>query len=64
MSDNGPPFRSNQFEKFCEKHGIRLVHSPPWNPESNGLGERWVQTVKGLLRKKYFQSRNEGRRID
>lgn len=51
MSDNGPPFGSAEFEKFCEESDILLFHSPPYHPASNGLAERWVQTVKTQMRK-------------
>ncbi|XP_060865435.1 uncharacterized protein K02A2.6-like [Metopolophium dirhodum] len=49
VTDNGPPFGANEFKAYCEKNCIKLVHSPPYNPESNGLAERGVQTIKKLL---------------
>ncbi|XP_025206005.1 uncharacterized protein K02A2.6-like [Melanaphis sacchari] len=49
VADNGLPFGENEFKTFCEKNYIKLVHSPPYNPESNGLAERGVQTIKKLL---------------
>lgn len=39
------------FEEFCKLHGIRLSHSPPYHPQSNGLAERTVQSVKCNLKK-------------
>lgn len=46
VSDNGPPFSSMEFSKFCSLNNIILMHSPPYNPTSNGLAERAVQTAK------------------
>lgn len=49
VSDNGPPFNSNVFQKYCKMLGIDFMNSPPWHPPSNGLAERGVQTAKKCL---------------
>lgn len=51
MSDNSPPFNSEEFHKFLKSHDIDHVTSSPLYPRSNGMVERAVQTVKGLIRK-------------
>lgn len=51
VSDNGPPFNSAEFSRYCEKAQIKLIHSPPYNPQSNGTAERWVRTVKEMMKK-------------
>lgn len=51
VTDNGPPFSSFEFAKFCKSHGIKLMHSPPYHPQSNGMAERSVQIVKRVFRK-------------
>lgn len=51
VSDNGPPFSSNEFRKFCGDNGILCWKSPPYHPQSNGCAERGVRTVKQYLRK-------------
>jgi transposase InsO family protein len=51
VTDNGPPFGSYELRQFLENKGIKITHSPPYHPQSNGLAERAVQTAKTVLRK-------------
>ena len=48
--DSGPAYR----EKFCEellKMGVKVRHSSAYSPQCNSHAERFVRTVKGVLRK-------------
>ncbi|KAJ8892346.1 hypothetical protein PR048_004926 [Dryococelus australis] len=47
--DNGPPFCARDLAQFCRLRAIKLLFTPPYNPSSNGLAERSVQTFKKLL---------------
>lgn len=51
VSDNGPPFGSYDLRKFLDERSIKLTHTPPYHPQSNGSAERAVQTTKDVLRK-------------
>ena len=51
VTDNGPPFNSQDFNRFLSKLGITHTTSSPLYPRSNGSVERMVQTVKTLLSK-------------
>lgn len=51
VSDNGPPFGSGMLKSWAKWLGIKLVKSPSYCPEANGLAERAVQTAKMSLRK-------------
>jgi len=47
MSDNGPQFDSSDMKQFANtKH----ITSSPHYPQSNGLSERTMKTIKGLLK--------------
>lgn len=51
VSDNGPPYASHEFQNFLKQHNIKQMFSPPYHPQSNGSGERYVQTVKDTMKK-------------
>ena len=50
-SDNGGHFDSWDFMQFLESYGIDHDTSSPRYPRSNGLVERFVETVKTILSK-------------
>nr|ABA95219.1 retrotransposon protein, putative, Ty1-copia subclass [Oryza sativa Japonica Group] len=48
-SDRGEEFFSNEFDLFCEEHGIIHERTPPYSPESNGIAERKNRTLTDLV---------------
>ena len=50
MSDNGPQFDSSDMKEFANTYGFNHITSSPHYPQSNGLVERTVKTIKALLR--------------
>ncbi|KAI2646044.1 hypothetical protein H4Q32_028458 [Labeo rohita] len=49
VSDNGPQFVSAEFQVFLKNNGIKHVTSAPYHPATNGLAERFVQSLKNAL---------------
>ena len=50
MSDNGPQFDSSDMKEFATTYAFKHITSSPHYPQSNGLAERTVKTMKGLLK--------------
>ena len=50
-SDNGPQYCSHEFKRFSDEWGFDHITSSPTFPQSNGLAEKTVQTLKTLLEK-------------
>jgi hypothetical protein len=59
VSDNGPQFGSADFRAFARHLAVSHVTSSPFYPESNGLAERSVQTVKAA----FIKSMEDGRTL-
>ena len=51
VTDNGPQYSSQTFTAFADAHGFTHRTSSPIYPQSNGVSERAVKTIKGLLKK-------------
>lgn len=48
-ADNGPPFNSKEFKRFCDTYGIILFFSPPRFAQVNGMVERMNENVKKTI---------------
>ncbi len=51
VTDNGPCYSSREFRQFVKDWEFEHVTSSPKYPRSNGMAERYVGTVKSLLKK-------------
>ena len=46
VSDNGPQLKSEEFEQFLKRNGIKHIISATYHPATNGLAERCVESLK------------------
>ena len=44
-SDNGGEYKSLDYQKFCDFHGIQLHFTNPYTPQQNGVAERKNRTL-------------------
>jgi len=52
VSDNGKPFLSNLIKQVCRNYSILHKTTTPYNPQSNGLIERFNRTLGQILQKR------------
>ena len=60
VSDSGPQYTSAEFKDFMKQWQIEHRVSSPRNPQSNGMAERCVQTMKASL----IKTMEEGEDVD
>ena len=49
MTDNGPPFSGIFFEQLTQLLGSRNFFTPAHHPQSNGIVERFMNTLRRLI---------------
>jgi transposase InsO family protein len=49
-TDNGPPFKSVAFPKWCKDSGIKHRRISPYWPQANGMAERFMQPLAKAIR--------------
>lgn len=64
VSDGGPPFRSEEFDLFLTRNGIKHILIAPYHPSSNGAAENAVKTVKKVIKKAASEGKNIERAIN
>ena len=45
LTDNGSPFRSRDWARWCAAHQVRHLRTRPYRPQTNGKAERFIQTM-------------------
>ena len=56
-TDNGPPFCSDEFKKYCNTLGIKHERTTPYWPQANGEVERFNQPLEKAIQKAHLEGR-------
>ena len=56
LTDQGRNFESSEFLEFCNLFRIHKIRTTSYHPQSNGLCERFNQTLKSKLKKVLHES--------
>ena len=59
ISDHGTQFRAKVFKQFAESQSFTHVLIAPHRPQSNGIAERFVRTLKQWLLDKQWQNEHQ-----
>ena len=63
VTDNGPQFTSQKFEQFVRANNCKHTRTSPYHPATNGLAERFVQSLKQALRASHKEVKSLHHRI-
>ena len=63
ISDNGKQFIAEAFQKLCTDKRIAHVRITPYRPATNGIAERFIQRLKGMLVEREWMNAEELRMV-
>ena len=63
VTDNSTQFTSEEFATFMKMNGIRHIRSVPYHPATNGLAERFVQSLKQALKTSHTGGKSLSHRL-
>ena len=63
ITDRGPQFRADVFKEFLGTQGVNLVLIAKHRPQSNGIAERFVRTIKEWLKDKTWENIQELKKL-
>ena len=55
--DNGTEFKNKLLETYCNNNNIKLVHSSPYHPQTNGVVEIVHKEIKKYIYSEYFKNK-------
>ena len=59
LCDNGAAFISKEFESFCERHGVDIIHTPAYAHKSAGTIEAYNKNFVNRLKRIWKEKRGD-----
>ena len=59
QTDNGGEFKNNDLENFCEENNIKLIHSSPYHPQTNGSVEATHKEIQKFICMEYLKKQKK-----
>ena len=56
--DNGKELKNKVLEKYCHENNIKLVHSSPYHPQTNGVCEVVHKEIRKYIYTEFFKNKN------
>ena len=56
LTDNGTEFVNSLFKDYLNNINTEHRNTRPYNPQCNGIAERFIKTLKELLSKEYLNN--------
>ena len=57
QTDNGGEFKNNNLERFCHENNIKLIHSSPYHPQTNGSVEATHKEIQKYICTEYLKKK-------
>ena len=56
--DNGTEFKNKLLEGYCNENNIKLIHSSPYHPQTNGVCEVVHKEIRKYIYTEFFKNKN------
>ena len=63
ITDNGPPYSSTDFTKYCKRMGIHHNPTAPQHPQGNGLAENFMKKIAKVVHTATLEKRDPRREV-
>ena len=55
--DNGTEFKNKLLESYCNNKNIKLIHSSPYHPQTNGVVELVHKEIRKFIYTEFFKNK-------